>query len=84
MQGKRHDLPDNIIALEQGEFGKDRDSKWWARVPAPGFSAAALGDHDVTEHEDGTITVFPSILMESHGGKKQWHGYLERGMWREV
>lgn len=28
-----------------------------------------IADHDVTEHEDGTIT---------------WHGYLERGLWREV
>jgi hypothetical protein len=39
--------------------------------------------HTIVEHEDGTITVSPSILVTgSHG--KQWHGYLERGVWREV
>ncbi len=38
-----------------------------------------LVDHTVTEHEDGTITVSPSILDPAPGG---WHGYLERGVWR--
>jgi len=46
------------------------------------------GWHLVVEHEDGTITVSPSILW----GKDQmpaypdtwWHGFLERGEWRSV
>lgn len=33
--------------------------------------------------EDGTITVSPSILI-SHWEGRSWHGYLERGVWREV
>ncbi len=34
------------------------------------------------EHADGTITISPSI--EIHAGKcGYWHGFLERGIWRE-
>jgi hypothetical protein len=39
----------------------------------------------VVEHEDGTITVSPSILVStSRDGKplEVWHGFLERGVWR--
>lgn len=45
-----------------------------------------LGNHTITEHQDGTITVSPSILVTQQiGGEKQaWHGFLERGIWREV
>lgn len=42
---------------------------------------ATLGGHSVIEHDDGTITVSPSILVTGHDGR--WHGYLERGTWRE-
>lgn len=83
MTGKRRDLEDNKLNLEQGEYGKDSNGKWWARVPSPGFGIGSLGNHDITEHEDGTITVSPSILCTGHNAK-QWHGYLERGVWREV
>ena len=42
---------------------------------------ANLAKHDVVEHEDGTITVSPSILV---GNKSEsWHGYLDRGVWRQ-
>jgi hypothetical protein len=86
MQGKRRDLTEGVHVLEPGEYGKDADGLWWARVPQRiGFYAgmARLSLHDVTEHEDGTITVSPSILVTGHHDI-QWHGYLERGVWREV
>jgi hypothetical protein len=35
----------------------------------------------ITEHEDKTITVTPSIWFNSPTG---WHGFLERGVWRRV
>lgn len=38
-----------------------------------------LVTHSIVEHEDGTITVSPSILVT---GGEEWHGYLERGIWR--
>jgi hypothetical protein len=39
--------------------------------------------HTITEHEDGTITVSPSIDFSKRvaGG---FHGYLQRGVWRPV
>ena len=39
----------------------------------------------MTEHEDGTITVSPSInLHPTPGMHDGWHGFLERGVWRSV
>lgn len=69
--------------MEMGDYGKDNDGEWWIRLPRPGFSMGRLTDHQVTENPDGTITVSPSILLEGSNGKT-WHGYLERGAWREV
>jgi len=72
-------------------FDKD-EGFWYLYLPYCGL--ANLSNHQVTEHEDGTITVSPSILLYSHGSwdeekqmrveTKQRHGYLERGIWKEV
>lgn len=43
-----------------------------------------LTNHEVTEHEDGTITVRPSILLGPAAPRKKRHGYLTRGVWKEV
>jgi hypothetical protein len=48
----------------------------------PNGQLANLSAHQVTEHDDGTITVSPSILVSDNTGPL-WHGYLERGVWRE-
>lgn len=37
-----------------------------------------LHAHEVQEHEDGTITVSPSILVTGSGHR---HGFLRRGVW---
>ncbi len=55
----------------------DGQPVWYVRDPAG--RVGALITHQVEEHDDGTITVTPSIL-DPNG----WHGYLERGVWREV
>lgn len=84
VKGTRRDLVDSSVILEPGEYGKHySDGTWLARPPNPDILMGNLGDHDVTEHDDGTITVSPSILIKQWNGK-QWHGYLERGVWREV
>lgn len=60
---------------------------WWCRVPGDTgdlIRGGALSKHQVTEHDDGSITVTPSILVFPTGGYAQWHGYLEGGTWREV
>lgn len=57
--------------------------EWWIVDPT-GYLGSLGRGHTVTEHDDGTITVSPSILstVEDHG--HDWHGYLERGVWRAV
>ena len=87
--GKRADST-SISLLKPGEYTKF-DGAWFSRDPwddetwPPRLSG--LAKHDVVEHEDGTITVSPSILQQGgyrlDGTKKDdWHGYLERGVWR--
>lgn len=87
-QGRRHDVPP--WDLEPGDYTVRVDAKTGERVAwvvtPDGHGPARLEGWDLTEHDDGTITVSPSILANptppsQHG---QWHGYLERGVWREV
>lgn len=69
------------LVLGEGDYGQDLAEEWWVRPP--GTHMGRLDGHEVTEHEDGTITVSPSILSE-WGEKPYFHGYLERGVWRKV
>lgn len=48
----------------------------------PNGHVGNVSEHAITEHEDGTITVSPSILIRDGEGKELWHGWLERGVWR--
>lgn len=81
IEGKRRDRPDDSI-FEPGEYGKLSDGNWYGCPPETDLHCNLSG-HEVVEHEDGTITVSPSILITGRLGL-QWHGYLERGWWREV
>jgi len=47
----------------------------------PGSGVGNLTAHDVAEHEDGTITVSPSILVNGHRPNRRRHGFLRRGVW---
>jgi hypothetical protein len=86
-QGRRR--PDNTghHELEPGDYALQTWTKppqWWCQ--SPDGRNGNLSRHQVVEHEDGTITVSPSILVSSRwsGEEFSWHGYLERGVWREV
>ena len=59
------------------------EGSWWLYIPHCG--CAALSNHKVTEHPNGTITASPSILLEGHykGQLSTRHGYLEMGVWRD-
>lgn len=83
MQGKRkHTNDEGDLMLQPGEYGwHPAGDGWYCCTPNGHFGN--LKSHDVTEHEDGTITVSPSILVSGEAGEL-WHGYLERGVWREV
>lgn len=67
------------LLLAEGEYGKSVHGIWYARPP--GNHMGSLARHDVEEHDDGTITVNPSILIND--GRTEWHGYLKRGVWSE-
>jgi hypothetical protein len=64
-------------------YGTANGTDWFCTTPNGLFGN--ISRHSVTEHEDGTITVSPSILVTSgrDGRAPSWHGFLERGVWRE-
>ncbi len=92
MQGKRvadDKWPENsgeysklVTTNQDGEYGK---VVWFCIPPKSGIGCGSLSSHTVVEHEDGTITVSPSILIYAKPNQPEsgWHGYLERGIWRE-
>jgi hypothetical protein len=96
MQGRRiaDRINDNSLeGIEPGDYWKDGDGVWWASVPGKhpegdeGCILACMVKHTCTEHEDGTLTVSPSILVSSPWGPSRvvfefYHGFLERGVWR--
>jgi hypothetical protein len=60
------------------QIGQD----WWGCTP--NGMIAALSEHTVVEHDDGTISVSPSILCSNGAGGVTWHGYLRNGAWDEA
>lgn len=80
-EGVRRARGIGVRAYNPGDYGLDSEGAWQGMTP--NGHAGNLGDHEVTEHDDGTITVSPSILV-SDGTGDLWHGYLERGVWRQV
>lgn len=80
ISGKRVYLDeDGEFYLKPGEYVLNKYGTWYAETPS-GY-LACLKNHQVIEHENGTITVTPSILVTSHLGS--WHGYLTQGIWKE-
>lgn len=69
---------------------------WWIVDPLGVRGSIVKQHHSVEEHEDGTITVRPSLLHQRVGDDDEafsalvngdatgWHGWLERGVWRSV
>lgn len=64
---------------QPGAYGFD-GAQWWGCTP--NGLGANLMSHHVTEHEDKTITVFPSIFVDQ-GREPNWHGFLVRGNWQD-
>jgi len=82
---------DGYLYLKPGDYGFDKKvGHWVVRPPTKGCHAGGIPNHIVIEHEDGTITVSPSILLQEPDPNNpgifisSWHGYLEKGIWREV
>lgn len=75
MKGQR--LPDGYnYGVNEGDYFRDPDGMWTLRPPRS--DVGFLDGHTVSEHEDGTITVEPSIVTP------HWHGYLRHGEWSEA
>lgn len=79
-------LPD----VEPGHFpeGFDWDvlSYWkvgtiWMLYLPGGRIQGNLSNHTIVEHDDGTITVTPSILVEGGENQVRRHGFLTEGVW---
>jgi len=83
MKGRRV-YPDAAgrLSFAEGDYGKDLLGVWFARPP--GGMLGSLEEHSITEYEDGTITVAPSILIEASATTPQWHGYLVHGVWSKA
>lgn len=85
MQGRRllpkSDGTYEFADIRAGDYFIDPTGGWDAMTPDGRL--CNLRDHKVTEHDDGTITVAPSILVSGGGRPGSWHGFLERGVWRE-
>ena len=82
MQGKRvYPSEAGHLQLDAGDYGQDADGLWW--VMTPSRYCGPLRDHDVAEHEDGTITVSPSIMTPpAIRDDRAYHGWLVRGEWK--
>lgn len=73
-----HGINNDWTAWPPGSYGfcttSGRTGGWWIVDPAGSFGR--LANHDVVEHDDGTITVQPSIYRADG-----YHGWLRRGIW---
>ena len=86
MTGRRNDVPP--WALASGDYtvrtnGATGERIAWVVTPN-GHGPARLEGWTLTEHGDGTITVSPSINALPDDSGPGWHGFLERGVWREA
>lgn len=93
MQGRR--LPDITWGAGTDAWDAERrpgdyarivkdDTTWgWYVVTPNGHVGTLRRNHTVVVEQDGTITVSPSILLSLIGTGEGWHGWLERGIWRE-
>jgi hypothetical protein len=97
MNGNRlpdHSSIDVLMDAEPGTYlvTSARKSVWAKmpnkairRIPVNGGSEGDSQSWDMVEHGDDTITLSPSInLHPTPGVHDGWHGFLERGVWRQV
>lgn len=85
MQG--HFVSKQVHELQPGEYtfrldADDITKKHWYAA-CPNGAIGNLDNHEVIEHEDATITVTPSILI-NRDRPNRWHGHLEHGVWKEA
>lgn len=88
MQGRR--LADGFADQEGFSWDQVKPGDYFQQSPGHWFLCAPSGEHggcntttwSITEHEDGSITVSPSLWFNKD--LNGWHGFLQRGVWRQV
>ena len=87
MQGRRIYSPTEMIAGDYYKCTEEvtNEKDLWI-ICCPTGSRGTINNKiwTITEHEDGTITVNPSIQITNHIPEYSWHGYLRNGIWEEV
>ena len=74
------DLDDTQISYWKSVNDDGSLGCWWIYLPRAG--AGCLSRHTITEHNDRTISVSPSIgLRKAAGHRFQRHGFLQQGEW---
>lgn len=92
MMGRRvkPDAEGWLSPLEPGDYGRatapelaDHPRLLWWQVCAPDGCQGSLSPeiHQILEHEDGTITVTPSLDMSKWRNGTGYHGFLKHGEW---
>jgi len=78
-EAPRHEWP-------HGAYGRVRVyGEWKWGCVTPNGHHGSLAGHKVEEHDDATITVSPSIRVTAGLDMSEvWHGFLERGVWRDA
>lgn len=67
---------------DAGSYRKREDGRWELRPPGAPVHVPLHPRHEVIEHDDGTISVTPSLLWRSADpGTYSWHGHLRRGVY---
>lgn len=72
-------IPGTYWVVQRGEL-----RELWFIDPTGHIGRVGAGHHTFTEHEDGTVTVNPSIVATVADHGHDWHGWLERGVWRDA
>ncbi len=73
-------------SLSPGDYAYSPVLEAWL-VCAPNGAEGRIDSvsvHTVTEYPDGTITLSPSLVYTAEKHGRAWHGFLERGEFREV
>jgi hypothetical protein len=99
MQGRRipsfnHSWESGQCPYKPGDYWLETDGTWYCCTP--NGLEGWLKNHHVEEHPDGTISVLAgpwgsnsilvsgcSIFADAGVGKISWHGYIDRGVWKE-
>ena len=82
MKGRRIYSSSEMIAGDYYKMG-NKEGNWLICTPI-GTRGMINNTWNIEEHEDGSITVSPSIRVWSNGDPKtNWHGYLIKGEWKE-